>query len=442
MPELSIYLLPLFGLLNKTKLENLRIISLAMLCMSGNKTMLNISRWTIGELSYKTIERFYNQLIPWLDINIKVLFLNLKNPKEVILSGDETKVTKSGKKTYGIDYFFNSIYKKTMKSLCFSGISLIDVEKNKSYSLLLSQLVFSPAEKEVLKNKKAEKKKNKGGKRGPKVGSKNNPKKESELVPSFRLLKSQLEEVVKKIKGNFIIKYFVGDGGYGNSTVAKICNDLSLILVSKLQYNAALYFKYTGTYSGRGRKRIYGDKLDYNKLPEKYLVKTEIDAKESVITEKYQMQCLHKEFKQELNIVIIKKFNLKTNKQSHVVFFSTDLELHYQKIIDFYSTRFQIEFNFRDSKEFWGLEDFMNVKEIPVQNAANLSFFMVNLSNILLADFRKTNKNMLLGIRDLISAYRANKYVFGTLKLVEKSNPNFLIPDTFEIINSLGRIHV
>ena len=154
------------------------------------------------------------------------------------------------------------------------------------------------------------------------------------------------------------------------------------------------------------------------------------------------MKCLHKEFKQELNVVIVKKFNLKTNKQSHVVFFSTDLELHYQKIIDFYSTRFQIEFNFRDAKEFWGLDDFMNVKEIPVQNAANLSFFMVNISNILLTDFRKTNKNMMLGIRDLISAYRANKYVSGTLKLVEKSNPNFLIPDTFEIINSLGRIHV
>lgn len=96
MPEISIYLLPLLGLLKKTELKNLRIIVSAMLCMSGNKTMLNISRWTIGELSYKTIERFYNQAIPWLDINIKVLFLNLKSPKEVILAGDETKVTKSG----------------------------------------------------------------------------------------------------------------------------------------------------------------------------------------------------------------------------------------------------------------------------------------------------------------------------------------------------------
>ena len=63
--------------------------------------------------------------------------------------------------------------------------------------------------------------------------------------------------------------------------------------------------------------------------------------------------------------------------------------LRYDKIIKFYSLRFQIEFNFRDAKQYWGLEDFMNVKETAVTNAANLSFFMVNLSYALLQPFRE-----------------------------------------------------
>ena len=46
--------------------------------------------------------------------------------------------------------------------------------------------------------------------------------------------------------------------------------------------------------------------------------------------------------------------------------------------------RFQIEFNFRDAKQYWGLDDFMNVKQTAVTNAANLSFFMVNFSSVLL----------------------------------------------------------
>jgi putative transposase len=49
-----------------------------------------------------------------------------------------------------------------------------------------------------------------------------------------------------------------------------------------------------------------------------------------------------------------------------------------------YSLRFQIEFNFRDAKQFWGLEDFMTVSEPAMTTAANLAFLMVNLSAALL----------------------------------------------------------
>ena len=43
-------------------------------------------------------------------------------------------------------------------------------------------------------------------------------------------------------------------------------------------------------------------------------------------------------------------------------------------------------FIFRDAKQYWGLEDFMNVTPTGVTNAANLSLFMVNVSYRLRAD--------------------------------------------------------
>jgi hypothetical protein len=58
-----------------------------------------------------------------------------------------------------------------------------------------------------------------------------------------------------------------------------------------------------------------------------------------------------------LNVVIIVKTNMMTNERSHVILFSSDLSLPFEKLIDYYSLRFQIEFNFRDAKQFWGLED-------------------------------------------------------------------------------------
>lgn len=62
-----------------------------------------------------------------------------------------------------------------------------------------------------------------------------------------------------------------------------------------------------------------------------------------------------------LNVVIIAKTPLQTQARAHVILFSCDLELGYAPLADDYRLRFQIEFNFQDAKQCWGLEDFMNV---------------------------------------------------------------------------------
>ena len=45
-----------------------------------------------------------------------------------------------------------------------------------------------------------------------------------------------------------------------------------------------------------------------------------------------------------------------------------------QIIMAMLAMSFQIEFNFRDAKQFWGLEDFMNRGQTAVTNAANQYF--------------------------------------------------------------------
>ena len=79
-------------------------------------------------------------------------------------------------------------------------------------------------------------------------------------------------------------------------------------------------------------------------------------------TRLYQMQLLHKAFGPPLNVVIIAKTNLRTQARAHVVLFSSDLDLAYASLLDYDGLRFQIEFNFRDAKQSWGLEDFMTQK--------------------------------------------------------------------------------
>ncbi len=210
-----------------------------------------------------------------------------------------------------------------------------------------------------------------------------------------------------------------------------------LQVISKLRSDAALYEPYAGPYQGRGPRRKYGDKLKYDALPAKYLQQTTVEG--SIETRLYQADLLHKEFGQSLNVVIIEKVNRTTHKRAHVLLFSSDLALPADKLVDYYRLRFQIEFTFRDAKQYWGLEDFMNITGTAVTNAANLSLFMVNLAAVLLGDVRQSDPQC--SVLDLKASCRGSKYVAETLKLLPDKLDESLIVRIFRQVASLGRIH-
>jgi putative transposase len=148
---------------------------------------------------------------------------------------------------------------------------------------------------------------------------------------------------------------------------------------------------------------------------------------------------LHKEFAQPLNVVIIEKRNRSTQKRGHVVLFSSDLTLASDTLIDYYSLRFQIEFTFRDAKQYWGLEDFMNVKDTAVTNAANLALFMVNLVYVLLRDVRQHDPAW--SVLDLKAFCRGYTYVLETLKLLPEQPDEDIMAQIVRHVANLGRIH-
>jgi putative transposase len=187
---------------------------------------------------------------------------------------------------------------------------------------------------------------------------------------------------------------------------------VGLHLISKLRYDSALYLPYEGLYWGRGPRRKYGQQLDYHNIASEHLKSTTIDK--GIKTEIYQMCVWHKRFSDLLNIVVIVKANLMTQKVAHVVLFSSDLTLEYERLIDYYRLGFQLEFNFRDAKQYWGLEDFMSIKERPVYNSANLAMFMVNVSQAWIRPMRQ--QWPAFSVNDLKAWFRGRKYVVETLK--------------------------
>jgi putative transposase len=227
------------------------------------------------------------------------------------------------------------------------------------------------------------------------------------------------------------------DGHFGNSPTTQMIRGCGLQLISKLRSDAALCFPYDGPYQGRGPRRKYGAKLDIKALPAHTLCETSVE--DGVETRISQVEVLHKEFPQPLNVVVLVKTNLKTGAQAHVILFSSDLALPFDKLVEYYSLRFQIEFTFRDAKQHWGLEDFMTVTATGVSNAANLALLMVSLSTVLVRDVRATDPQC--SVLDLKASYRGSKYVEETLKLLPDKLDEGLIVRIVHKVASLGRIH-
>lgn len=430
-------------LTSSSAVRQLALMAQAMLSMTGRVTMLNLSRWTERGGSYRSIQRFFAGCWPWTELLIEFFREHLFDPTdEYIVGGDATTVTKAGHRTHGLDRFFSGVLGQVVKGIEFFVLSLISVNRGRSYPLVVRQTVRSEEEKAMLKaRREARQVKSKEQTKEPKKlrgrpkGVKNKAKGKAEYSPELVRINGYLKRMMKLIRLFVEVKHLVLDGHFGHAQAVLMAQENKLELISKLRCDAVLYELYKGEYSGKGRKKKYGRKLNYEQLPKEYLKKTERQAE--VITNYYQGIFLHQKFSSRLNVVIIEKRDVSTGKVGYIILFSSDQALGWEKLVEYYRLRFQIEFNFRDAKQHFGLEDFMNITETGVKNAANLSFLMVNLSAKLLAD----RKESCDGINDLKSQYRGIFYAIETIKIVEPKAERILIERAKEMIGRIGRIH-
>jgi hypothetical protein len=423
--------------LDKTTLRQLSCLAPALLAMTGRVTMLGLSRWTEPGGSYRTIQRFYTSTIAWATVNWILIRHHLLDPTDtLVIGGDEVVVTKAGKATYGLDRFFSSLYGKPVPGLSFFSLSLISVNRRTCYPVMIEQSLKEMDQKPVQKAA-AKKAKKSAGQKGRPQGSRHKNRREVDLKPYLSRIQLMLQKLLALIGLELKLVYCVLDGAFGHNYALQMVRQCSLHLISKLRADAALYLPYPGPQKKRGARKKYGQKLDYAHLPEQYLQETTIQ--DGIQTQIYQLIGWHKLFPDRLNIVIIRKLNLKTQAWAQVIVFSSDLDLAYAHLIDYYRLRFQIEFNFHDAKQFWGLEDFMNVNQTPVYNAANLALFMVNLAQVLLAHFRPSCPTF--SVNDLKAYFRGRKYVVETLKLLPQKPEPIFIDHIFAHIAQIGSIN-
>lgn len=148
-------------------------------------------------------------------------------------------------------------------------------------------------------------------------------------------------------------------------------------MIGKLRLDANLRYLYEGESSGkRGRARKSDGKVSFTDLRRFQRLKYE---KEGGAVYTLVVNCIS--LKPDVRVLILER-KLKSGKRKRVILFSTDISLSPEEIIKYYKSRFQIEFLFRDGKQFTGLSDCQSRNKETLEFHFNAALRATNLARI------------------------------------------------------------
>jgi hypothetical protein len=335
-----------------------------ILLLCGNVNFTNLSRY--GEYSEKTYRRHYSQPFSFMSLNEQLIGEAMPVRGDQIGGMDCSFVPKSGKKTYGLDWYYNGSASRTEKGLEISVIAIIDVESHQCYTLSVQQTPATPAHTSKLKRKGKSAQQQHPG----------HPSISKSAIEQARIMLGQLppkpnstgdgepvaaevtriDHYLHQIKTTYPhlpegLKYWVVDGFYSKKKFIDGVIALQLHLIGKLRSDADMRYLYTGEQKSRGAKRKYDAKVDLADLSRF----THLEPLEPQLN-LYSAVVWHVSLKRQIRIACLVDTR-KVGKTGFVLLFSTDVDLDAKQIIKSYKARFQIEFIFRDAKQFTGLCD-------------------------------------------------------------------------------------
>jgi len=171
-------------------------------------------------------------------------------------------------------------------------------------------------------------------------------------------------------------KYFAFDGYFAKKKFVDGIVEMGFYFIGKLRCDANLKILYTGEQKkGRGRPKKFAGKCKIDEL-HGFIFDRDIDDK----TKLYSGTFYHASFEREIKVVAVRY--IQKDKIGTALLFSTDLSLDAFKIFCYYKARFQIEFIFRDAKQYVGLGDCQSRNKESLHFHFNACFAALNLVKI------------------------------------------------------------
>lgn len=265
----------------------------------------------------KTYREAHRVEIDWVDINISLMQMVFNAGERLAHAIDPSYIKKAGRSTPWTEKFWSGCAGAAIWDLEILGMSVINIDMHECFALRAEQT----------------------------------PDNGSLALAKFTQMEwyiAMLRKHAKKLLA--ISKYVVTDAAFSNKPFTDRLLKQKFHLASRLRDDARLKYIYDGLHEKRrGPKRKYDGFIDRKSLD---LAKMQEIQVEGVAGKLYTLIAYSVSLERNIRLVI-----WKMPKGGTKLFFSSDTEMSGVDIVEFYKTRFQIKFVFRDSKEFTWLCD-------------------------------------------------------------------------------------
>ena len=357
--------------LSKPQKAFLLTLYLTILTVRGKVNFRNLSRYS--DLSEKTYSRQFANAFDAVRFNRQLIDETLGSESERIVAFDPCFIAKAGKKTYGRDYFWNGCHNRAEKGLEISTFSIVDMERHTGFALSVRQTDPAPERESIPVSsgeaKGKEKRAATAGKSSKKKSRASSPSEET-LIDTYLAHLGEVQPHLLDIE-----KHLVVDGYFAKKKWVDGVEGFGLHTIGKLRCDADMRYFYTGPKreTGSGRQKTYDGKVDWQDLRRFHYV-TDQDG-----IEIYTQILHHVSLKRTLRVVVLLDVR-DPDKPRYALLFSTDTDLDALTIYRYYKARFQIEFLFRDAKQFTGLTDCQARDADRLHFHFNASFSTLNIA--------------------------------------------------------------
>jgi hypothetical protein len=303
-----------FEKLNKSRKDFMVNVLWHILSIKGKINFLQLGRYSNS--SEQTYRNQFEKKFDFFSFN-KLLIDQIASTERIVAL-DPSYIPKAGKCTYGRGRYWSGVAKAAKWGLDICGFAVVDIVNNTALHLNAWQ---TPSADELVK-------------------------KGLNLLTYYASLVTE-----NAIKFKEFSDYMVADAYFSKKPFVDQVLSSGLHLISRLRDDSVLKYRYMGERTGKkGAPQKFKGKVDVKNLDTTYF---SLDLF-SVDLKIYSAVVYSKAFKRDIKLAVAVFF--KDGKEvTRKLYFSTDLNQGGEKIVRYYRSRFQIEFLYRDAKQFTGL---------------------------------------------------------------------------------------